>query len=226
MKILAIEQSSPTASLAVLEDTAVLREERWTDTDPRKASFFSALLRLCNETGLDPAAIDLFAVGLGPGSFSGLRVAVSAARAMALPGSQPVLGVSSAEALAWALLRETGAAGVTIVGDARRGQVWISHFRREAEDVVQAEPLSVIRAGELGRRMLPGFLVATPDWVRLCDTLRGAVPGETLVAAEASPRASVVGALVFRRRDRLSGDPLPIYVHPPVFVTPREGVRP
>jgi len=79
---------------------------------------------LFKNLGLCAADIDLFAVSRGPGSFTGVRIGVSAAKGLAFGADKPVCGVSTLEALAW----QTPGGIICPVMDARRGQVYNALF--------------------------------------------------------------------------------------------------
>ena len=88
MLILAIEQSSVQASVALLDNAHVLAAERWHSEWNRTQNVFEILPSLLKNASVRAEDIDLFAAGTGPGSFSGSRVAVSAVQALALPGEK------------------------------------------------------------------------------------------------------------------------------------------
>jgi len=92
MITLAIEQSSTTGSLALFRDKSLLVERSWLDSRLRSQQFFGIIPLALQEAALAPEDIAMIGVGVGPGSFAGLRMAVSAARAFALPGKTRVFG--------------------------------------------------------------------------------------------------------------------------------------
>lgn len=102
MKILAIDTSTNVASVAVTENNVILGE--YTVNNKKKThsqrlmEMTDALLRA---TELDINDIDLFAVAHGPGSFTGLRIGVATAKALAHACKKPIIGVSTLEALAY-----------------------------------------------------------------------------------------------------------------------------
>lgn len=220
-RILSIEMSTPTASLALLENDRAVGHRRW-DESRRCQDLFPALAELFRELGVTAESIGLFAVGLGPGSFTGIRMALSAVRGMALPGTVPVAGLNSAEAIAWDACAEAGCATVTVLGDARRSRLWVARYVL-AEDHMEADgPLALMPEGDLPERLGDG-LVVTPHWQRIGTLLRSACrPGNTLVERDCVPSAETVGRLVSLRRTRgLPLDPLrPIYLHPAVRPQP------
>lgn len=75
------------------------------------------------EAGLGWSDLDRLAVGTGPGNFTGVRIAVAAARGLALALGKPALGITRLEALAHGLPRP-----VTVIEDARRGEAYVQSF--------------------------------------------------------------------------------------------------
>jgi tRNA threonylcarbamoyladenosine biosynthesis protein TsaB len=221
MLILSIDQSTETGSAAILDDQRLVTERQWSETRLSRQQLFPSLKAMLNEAGLGPDAIQLYVVGVGPGSYSGLRVALAAARAMALPGKTPVYGITSAEGLAWQAAEAAHVAQVRIVGDARRDQWWARCFKRldaymrPVDDWVLVHP-GAFQAGA-------AEAVATPDWARIGARLQAAVPPAiTLIARALLPDAAILGRLaVARLVQGVASEPLaPIYLHPAVHAIP------
>ena len=97
---------------------------------------FPMIAQVLKESGTTLAAIDRIAVTLGPGTFTGVRVGVAAARGLALALNKPVVGMTSLAAMAHeadALLgAERGVRPLAVVVDARRGMVYFQLFRGDA----------------------------------------------------------------------------------------------
>ena len=140
MIVLALELSTDTGSLCLAEGDRVLFEQAWTEERPRRQPLYAVLHAAVASGRIALPSVELFAVGVGPGAFAGVRASVAAACAMALPGGRRVCGVSSSAALAWDVLAETGADRVTVVGDARRNQLWVAEFERDDEGPHVAVP--------------------------------------------------------------------------------------
>jgi tRNA threonylcarbamoyladenosine biosynthesis protein TsaB len=110
VQILAFDTATTVATAALLRDGEVVGEAR--------AAQAGAILVAADSLVDDPARLDALAVGVGPGSFTSIRIGLAAARALALSLDLPVAGVSTLAAL------EAGAPGATPVIDARRGEVF------------------------------------------------------------------------------------------------------
>ena len=223
MLILSIDQSTETGSAAILDDQRVVAARQWAETRISRQQLFPSLKSMLNEVRLAPDAIQLYVVGVGPGSYSGLRVALAAARAMALPGKTPVYCVTSAEALAWQTAEAARVTRVRIVGDARRDQWWTRCFRRVGTVMIGLADWELVhpRTFQVG----VAEAVATPDWERIGILLQAAVPpAVTLVARALLPDAKVLGRLAAARMAQgIASEPLaPIYLHPAVHRKPKD----
>lgn len=126
MKILALDTSSEHCSAALLLDGDI--RQRLELAGQRHSQLLLPMVRsLLDEAGLSLGALDGVAVAVGPGSFTGLRIAVSAAQGLAFGAGLPVAGVSTLEALAWGLDAPIAVACV----DARMGEIYFAACRRE-----------------------------------------------------------------------------------------------
>ena len=227
MIVLALEQSTRQASAALLSDGVVRARSEWLDDRTRRQTIFDSVPELMRSGGMRLADVDLFAVGLGPGAFSGLRMAVAAARAFALPGGRAVYGVSSAEAMAWDFLR-AGEPAVAVIGDARRDRLWIGVFANGPDGLPQGPEYQLVPAAGWLAALPPRGLVVSPDWDRLGARLAEAGTANRRVhAAVASPTALQVAALTGARHARgCPSLPLaPIYLHPPVLASAEKSAE-
>jgi tRNA threonylcarbamoyladenosine biosynthesis protein TsaB len=100
MHLLALDTSGSTGSLAILKDGIVLTEILWQPRVSHSSELPFQLQQICNRASVDLDQIDSFAVTLGPGSFTGLRIGLSFIKGLALPQRKPVVGISTLLALA------------------------------------------------------------------------------------------------------------------------------
>lgn len=130
MRILALDTATRATAVALLDapDGIALeaRDDPEPGTRPRHTTRLMGLIvELLDRSGAGWEAVDRIAVGVGPGTFTGLRIGVATARALAQATSIPLLGVSTLEALALGAVPEAGADAVIVpVLDARRGEVF------------------------------------------------------------------------------------------------------
>jgi tRNA threonylcarbamoyl adenosine modification protein YeaZ len=123
--ILAFDTATDRATSALVDDGEVLGERV-----SRAATLLADLDALLRQAGAHPRDVGGLAIGTGPGSFTGIRIGLAAARGLALALGVPAAGVSTLDALA------TGAPGSTPVIDAKRREVFVPGPRAIApEDV-------------------------------------------------------------------------------------------
>ena len=181
MKILAFETSAKAASVALLENGKLLGESyQNTGLTHSQTLMVMAedLLKVCNLTAKDVEAV---AVAAGPGSFTGVRIGVAAAKGFAWGGQLPCYGVSTLEAMARNLGIYQGY--VVPAMDARRNQVYTAIFHVQKGVLTRVEEDMAISLAELGEKIKifkePVFLVG--DGAVLCyNTLLEEVSGLVL----------------------------------------------
>ena len=225
MRILALELSTETGSLAVLDENTVIWEKTWVGAVRQRRPIFPDIASLVSAQDWDWSRISRFAVGVGPGAFSGLRMAVSGVIGMAIPHNTPVIAVSSALALAGTVLSETGASRVVVFGDARRNTLWAGCFIRSGRVATREGDWLVSSVDQLPDWVKkPGTVWISPDWTRIQESLRSVCPeGVVLIEEPRIPGAAMVARMAAAMVESgVEGEPLaPIYVHPAVSVAPR-----
>ena len=139
MKILAFETSAKAGSAALLEDGILLAESYQNTGLTHSQTVLPMAENLLKSCGLTAQDVDAVAVAAGPGSFTGVRIGVAAAKGFAWGGELPCYGVSTLEAMALQLGLTNGY--VCACMDARRSQVYNALFyadngtlQRECED--------------------------------------------------------------------------------------------
>jgi len=147
MKILALDSTALTASVALCEDEVLLAEysiENGNTHSETLLPMVESVLRMFDLTTKD---IDLFAASAGPGSFTGVRIGAATVKGLAFDTQKPCIGVSTLEALAENLSMQN--ALVCPVMNARRKQVYTALFRFENGIGTRLMPDSAIAISEL-----------------------------------------------------------------------------
>ena len=101
MLILACDTSGPSASTALWLDSRLLAEMTLQGGPPHAVTMLPLVEEILRQTGKSIQDVDAFACAVGPGSFTGIRIGVSAVKAMAYATSRPAIGISTLKALAW-----------------------------------------------------------------------------------------------------------------------------
>ena len=186
----------------------MIGEKSWIADRVRHNTIFQTLETLIEESKLSYNDISLYAVGRGPGSFSGMRMSFAIAQALALPEKKEVRAVSSGAAIALAVSRE-GAREIVVVGDARRGQVWIGFFQPlENGGVECSRDWKLVPYEEVS--VPEGAVVVSPEAERLTKIF-------PTIGNARFPHAKEVAELAQVGSEELE----PLYMHPPVFVEPK-----
>ena len=126
MKILAVDSSSVTASVAITENGKVLAENFINNGLTHSQTLMPMVEKTINESGISVKDIDLFAITHGPGSFTGVRIGIASVKGMADALNKKCLPISTLEAIAEPLKNEDVIA--CAVMDARCNQVYTAIF--------------------------------------------------------------------------------------------------
>lgn len=183
MKTLAIDSSLAAGSVAALFN-GMVAEERLPVAGEHARRLAAAIDALATRLGWAPRAAELVAVVRGPGSFTGLRVGVATAKAIAWATGATLIGVSGFELIARASARQTGRADgdIHVAYDAGRGDVFVA----------TCSPAAAVAGGW---RVGEPRLLSAGDW--LASLPRGAVvsgPGLELVGGGLAARSDLVVA--------------------------------
>ena len=181
MLTLAFETSAKAASVALLEESKLLGESYQNTGLTHSQTLMVMAEDLLKSCGYTPKQVQAVAVAAGPGSFTGIRIGVAAAKGFAWGGELPCYGVSTLEAMARALGIYEGF--VMPVMDARRSQVYNALFLAEGGKLTRIREDRAIALTELAEDIKnlekPVFLVG--DGSTLCyNTLLEEVPNLVL----------------------------------------------
>ena len=214
MRILAIDTALPAVSACVLTEGATATDAE--ETLGMERGHAEALVPLIERVlaGVEGgySSIDRVAVTVGPGSFTGLRVGIAAARAIALAWSVPAVGVSTLAALAAPLILDDQPGLVAVAVDARHGHVFFAAFHGDGRIAIMprfaAKDAAIRDLGE-GPLRLAGSgapILAIEAWAR---GVTAEIVGDRIV-----PDIAFVARLGLLA-DPASAPPRPLYLKAP-----------
>jgi tRNA threonylcarbamoyladenosine biosynthesis protein TsaB len=214
MTILAFEFSSARRSVAVAQNRRVLAEVIETGAGATRA--FGMIETALREAKLERGQVEAIAVGLGPGSYTGIRVALAVAQGWQLARGIKLLGVSSAGTIAAQAQAEKISGRVNVLIDAQRNEFYLATWEISETGRKETGPLRIVTLADIQSR--PGEIFVGPE------AARWIAGGRNLF-----PRAAMLAELAADRDDFTPGEKLqPIYLRETNFVkaaAPRAGLH-
>ena len=219
MRLLAVETSGTHGGIALMEDGRVLDEVLLAEGMRHARDLIAAIKEACDRAGWGRRT-DVVALSIGPGSFTGIRIAVTFAKFVAWDAGAKVVAVPSFRALA--ANAPADRPRIATIVDAKRGGLFASVFERREGRLDETFGPAVIEADDLARRLQPARLGEPPAYV----LGRGIVKGRAALAGlELAPedlwdiRPAEVARLGLEMAARGEfADPLrlePLYIRPP-----------
>jgi tRNA threonylcarbamoyladenosine biosynthesis protein TsaB len=222
MRLAAIDTSTALGSIALFDDGALVVEESQRVSNAHGESLLPMVAAVFERLGWKPADVERWGVGIGPGSFTGVRIAVATAKGIALATGAELVGVTSLDALADGLEDRDGAFVASVL-EAGKGEVFVQ-ARRDGAIVLGPSHVRVVDVGAYLARLAPD---SSPIVVagEVAASLDLSALGSRFTLAVASPhdlpRASVIGRIA-RVREAEDADALePLYVRPPEITMPK-----
>lgn len=199
MKVLAIDTSSFPASVAVAEDNVILGEAVIRNKRKHSQNIMVMTERLFADLGLDISGIDVFAVTIGPGSFTGLRIGIATVRAFAQVNGKKCVGINTLEGLAYNLAG-SGAVAVPML-DARSDEVFAAAYTFMGTEMIEIQPPQVMRISECIEEFGTEGVIYTGDGaLKNAETIKEC-GGTIAPCSHSEVRASAVAALAMERAE-------------------------
>jgi len=206
MKILAVEFSSDQRSVAILNGSDVLG--RAEETGGRTARAFGLIERALSEAKFEREAIECIAVGIGPGSYAGIRASIALAQGWQLARGIRLVGISSVEGLAAQALAAGITGPITIAIDAQRNEFYCASYELTSQECTLTSPLRLVSLDEALAHATRSQMIVWPNLQQRFP------PGRVLL-----PDAAMLGQLAATRTDFINGAALePIYLRETTFV--------
>jgi tRNA threonylcarbamoyladenosine biosynthesis protein TsaB len=219
MRILGIETATRTGSVAVVSESGVIAEYTLNIDLTHSERLMSTVDRVLKDTGIILGDLDGFAVSIGPGSFTGLRIGLSAVKGLALVTTKPVVAVPTLKALAWNLPQSKYL--ICALLDAKKKEVYAAIYRSGDDDLIQMMPESAISLKGLADRIKDKTLFTGEganlfrndirsifgEWARFAP-LSAMVPSAASVAE--------IGLMMLKSGEQVDPDSLtPMYIRRP-----------
>jgi tRNA threonylcarbamoyl adenosine modification protein YeaZ len=214
MRVLAIDTALSACAVAVLDtdESTLGASESIAMVRGQAEALMPMIARVMDEANIEFVELDRIAVTTGPGSFTGLRVGIAAARGIAMAAAKPAVGLSTLAAYAAPLIAQDDTMPVVAVVDARHDQVYMQVFGAGGRTLVSpriAPVREAVRAAALGAARIVGSganLIAAA-WPS------GEAP-PSLIDARAAPDIMWVARLGAAAADG-HGPPKPLYLRAP-----------
>ncbi len=223
MRVLAIDTALEACSAAVLDtERGVLASESIPMQRGHAEALMPLIARVMDAARTAFAAVDRIAVTTGPGSFTGLRVGIAAARGLALAAERPAYGITTLAAYAAPRIAQDDSIPVVAAIDARHGHLYMQIFGPGGRTLMAPRIAGIgeaIRAAANGRTRIVGsaanvLAAAWPD--------REAAP--ELVDQQAAPDVTWVARLGAAVAGAPAGPPKPLYLREP-DAQPQDAAR-
>jgi tRNA threonylcarbamoyladenosine biosynthesis protein TsaB len=146
MNLLSLDTSSRDASIAVRTDEDVLLEYNFASRDDLSAVLVPSLDFVLNALGMSMAQIDAFAIAIGPGLFTGIRIGMATVKGLAFSEKKPLVGVTSLMALAYKFADSDQ--NVIPLIDAKKGEVYLGGYRFEQGEPIELIPPCLLKIGD------------------------------------------------------------------------------
>lgn len=198
MRILALETSGRSGSVAALVDNNLLTQMELDPGERSAGALAPAVRQALAQSGWPPRSIQLVAVTIGPGSFTGLRIGVTTAKLLAYAAGAECLGINTLDAIAAQVPTEIESGRIVAAIDAGRGELFVKRFIRETAGSWTPEGDAAIEAIDAWlARLAAKDAVTGPAIAMLADRL----PSDVLVVESRlwQPMAATVGRLAALR---------------------------
>ena len=227
MNILALDTSMTACSVALWRDGGVDLSRRRDMERGHAEALMPMVGEVLDEAGRGAGDLDLVAVTVGPGAFTGLRIGLAAARGLALAAGLPCFGATTTETVAHSVPEaERSDATLVVALRSNRDDLYAQAFNAGLEPL--AEPRALLAQDVAGLVSESGRVVVAGDASNLVrPALAGAGFDVVVSGASGTPDAAVLAAIAARRwrPGESPASPSPLYLKPPAATAPERGGR-
>jgi len=220
---LAIDTSTNSASLALVQDGQVLAEATWRCGQNHSVELLPRLAHLLNEAKVALKSISCVIVAKGPGSFNGLRVGISTAKGLAFSLGIPIIGISSLELEAYQHA-ETGLP-ICPIFNAGRGEIATALYQKKDNQWCQLVAEHITTVDALGSEITTKTIFCGEYVPVIASQLRERLKGRAIIAADQLRPARLLAELAKPRLEAGDYDHpttlQPLYLRRPAITQPK-----
>lgn len=231
---LGLDTSADACAVAVLRDEELLASSRREMSRGHAEALVPMVVETMAAAGVALGDLDTIGVAVGPGSFTGVRTGIAAARGFAFAAGARAVGVSSLEAVACAAFEEEGegADRVVCILETRRRDYFVQPFVSKpgpGRGPVADAPAAVLEAGAIGGLLRAGDVLAGNAVDRFLEAVGGGLTVRDVARGCATPSPAIVARLARARAaadEKLLEETLsPLYLRAPEATLPKDGGR-
>ena len=220
MKVLGIDCAGSACAAGVVAEGRIVASRSEAMAQGQAEALVPMIDAVLTEARLEVGALDLIAVTVGPGSFTGLRTGLATARGLALASGKPLIGVTSFAAVADAVSTEVGERPLVVALESKRAELYLQRFDRAGAGAPALLPAS------LWPSVVPAeyFVIAGDGAARFAAGLSG----EGFLIAERYAHSNAVAAARLAPGLWKSGaaPPIPLYLRAPDVTLPPLRAKP
>lgn len=224
--ILALDAGGHACSAALWQSGgqsgAVLAQETEDISHGQAAALMPMIERVMHRAGVAYTDLARIAVAVGPGGFTGIRVAIATARGLGLAANVPVIGISSFQAAANIAAKDRAQHRLFVLIDSRREEPYFAELDARLNLVGSPQILMPAEAVALIAAAAPALVLG--DGAALISTTAGRLP-DGITIRPTRVDATAVAALAADPDRRFDLPPLPVYLRPPDVSKPKETAR-
>ena len=218
--ILSADTSSPKFSCALLKGDELISSFKAEEFNRHSSDLLPEIDRMIKESPYTIDDIRLYCVGIGPGSFTGLRIGLTTMRGLALALKRPIIGIPSIDAIAYnAIGSDTD---ISVIIDAKQNKVYARIYKIIQNQVRPKTKILLLDIKELLLKIKSPTLFIGDAISLYKDQISGTLKQDARFAPEAiwHPEAAVIGKLGFEKF--LSGKRDNVFTLSPLYIYPKE----
>lgn len=214
MKILAFDTSTKFLSIALMDKEEVIKELHFEAGIKHSEILIPRIKDMLNEAGWNLSDIELICVGLGPGSFTGLRIAVATVKGLTISDGMKIKGVPTMDAMARRV--EAGEKFVAPLLDAHKGKVYSCIYEKENGKITRTTDYLLLTVDELLDSLKEKVLFFGSGAEKYIEKIKENPLAEVLEGCDFYPRAADIGLIGLERLSEGADEAEtidPLYLH-------------